>query len=92
METMESDQGAGELKVLDEGDRVFEFMLNALRLTETFDEAQFASRTGLQATALRARLEELRDKRLLDELGNGVWRVSPLGQRFVNDLQAAFLP
>jgi oxygen-independent coproporphyrinogen-3 oxidase len=92
METMESGQGAGELKVLDEGDRVFEFMLNALRLTETFDEAQFASRTGLQATALRARLEELRDKRLLDELGNGVWRVSPLGQRFVNDLQAAFLP
>ena len=73
-------------------DIVFEFMLNASRLTGGFNESLFEQRTGLAADALRPRLEACREKGLLEEPGGGFWRASELGQRFLNDLQAEFLP
>ena len=67
-------------------------MHNALRLTDGFDETLFTERTGLQGSLLRDRLAELREKQLIDEVQSGIWRVTGLGQRFLNDLQAEFLP
>ncbi|MGB5581931.1 MAG: radical SAM family heme chaperone HemW [Woeseia sp.] len=75
-----------------EEDRLFEFMLNALRLPAGFSESLFEARTGLSAERLRPRLAALADRGLLTSGEAGNWRPSALGLRFLNDLQAAFLP
>jgi oxygen-independent coproporphyrinogen-3 oxidase len=71
---------------------VFEFMLNALRLTAGFDEERFVARTGLDAEILRTKLVTPTDKGLIAPAGAGFWEITPLGSRFLNDLQAEFLP
>ena len=73
-------------------ERVFEFMLNALRLTDGFDEGLFRSRTGLPVEHLRKRLAPSVAKGLIAFTAGHLWQVTPLGQRFLNDLQADFLP
>ena len=69
----------------------FEFMLNALRLTEGFESRLFSERTGLTMQSVERALNEVETKGLLyrDHL-----RIAPteLGRRFLNDLQQAFLP
>lgn len=69
----------------------FEFMLNALRLTEGFESRLFSERTGLTMQSVELALNEVETKGLLyrDHL-----RIAPteLGRRFLNDLQQAFLP
>ncbi len=68
----------------------FEFMLNALRLREGFDDAVFAARTGLDlardAGYQRALAEGLIEQR------SGRSRASELGYRFLNDTLTRFLP
>jgi oxygen-independent coproporphyrinogen-3 oxidase len=73
-------------------DLPFEYMLNVLRLTEDFSEADFAARTGLEFETIARAIAEAQRKRLLQAAGPGRWRVTELGQRFLNDLQALFLP
>jgi putative oxygen-independent coproporphyrinogen III oxidase len=73
-------------------DLPFEYMLNVLRLTDAFAEADFEARTGLAFAAIRPDIQEAERKRLVREAGVGRWRVTELGQRFLNDLQALFLP
>jgi coproporphyrinogen III oxidase-like Fe-S oxidoreductase len=73
-------------------DLPFEYMLNVLRLTDSFSETEFAARTGRGFEAIARGLAEARRKRLLETDGTGRWRVTELGQRFLNDLQALFLP
>lgn len=73
-------------------DRIFEYMLNVLRLTAGFDETTAVARTGADREELRERLVRLRDRGLLEACGEGRWRPSALGRRFLNDLQAEFLP
>ena len=69
----------------------FEFMLNALRLTEGFEVRLFTERTGVSLNQLDQMLAAAEAKGLLhrDHL-----RIAPtsLGQRFLNDLQQMFLP
>lgn len=72
-------------------ERVFEFMLNALRLREGFDEELFASRTGLALDQNLTGFAQASQRGLLEN-HNGRWRASDLGWRFLNDLQALFLP
>ena len=74
------------------GDLLFEFMLNALRLVDGFDEGLFAARTGLDLPALRERLAPLATRGLVSGDGRGRWRPTAKGQRFLNDVQAHFLP
>ncbi len=81
-----------ELTALSEAERVFEFMLNALRLTAGFDQSLFTERTGLGVGLLLERLQPAREKQLIEEISSGFWRATGLGQRFLNDLQAEFLP
>jgi putative oxygen-independent coproporphyrinogen III oxidase len=73
-------------------DLPFEYMLNVLRLTDDFSEADFAARTDLEFETIARAIAEAQRKRLLQAAGSGRWRVTELGQRFLNDLQALFLP
>ena len=92
MEQQERRGDVPTLKPVDGDDRLFEFLLNALRLTDGFDAQLFESRTGLLADSLRQRLEPVIKKGLIVSQGKLSWRATPLGQRFLNDLQAEFLP
>jgi putative oxygen-independent coproporphyrinogen III oxidase len=70
----------------------FEYMLNVLRLSDDFAEADYESRTGLAFATVADAVAEAERKRLLERVAAGRWRVTELGQRFLNDLQALFLP
>jgi oxygen-independent coproporphyrinogen-3 oxidase len=71
--------------------RTFEFMLNALRLSDGFDRELFEGRTGLAFAAAEPGLTRARARDLIGEDG-GRWCPTELGRRFLNDLQAIFLP
>ena len=92
IEAMERTGGGPEGLTIDAADLVFEFMLNALRLTEGFDEALFTGRTGLPAATLAGKCGPALEKGLMERNPQGIWRATALGRRFLNDLQASFLP
>jgi putative oxygen-independent coproporphyrinogen III oxidase len=69
----------------------FEFMLNALRLTEGFALADFEALTGIDAVTVRPVLDAEVARGLLEEESGRV-RATGLGFRFLNDLLGAFLP
>jgi oxygen-independent coproporphyrinogen-3 oxidase len=71
-------------------DLPFEFMLNALRLTDGFPVAWFGERTGLPISAVDKRLDTAERRGLIER---GLQRIQPtaLGRRFLSDLQAQFL-
>jgi oxygen-independent coproporphyrinogen-3 oxidase len=72
-------------------DLPFEFMLNALRLSEGVPAALFAERTGLPASAIEAPLQQAEERGLVERDHT---RIQPteLGRRFLTDLQTLFLP
>ena len=68
----------------------FEFMLNALRLSEGFPVYLFSERTGIALTEIEKPLTEAQAKGLIDR--DHAWiRPTELGWRFLSDLQAMFL-
>lgn len=68
----------------------FEFMLNALRLKEGVAASSFAERTGVSLAAIAKRLQTATERGLLDADPARI-RATPLGWRFLNDLQEIFL-
>ena len=72
-------------------DIVFEFMMNALRLTEGFPVAMLAERTGLQIALAEKPLQQAEARGLIVRDHE---RIAPsaLGRRFLNDLLQLFLP
>ncbi len=71
-------------------DRPFEFMMNALRLNDGFEQPQFEARTGLDWQLIESRVQRLAARGLL--VGEAArWRPTELGRRFLNDLIADFL-
>ena len=70
---------------------VFEFMMNALRLSDGFAVGSFAERTGLQITAAERPLREAESRGLIARDHERV-RPTALGRRFLNDLLELFLP
>ena len=72
-------------------DLVFEFMMNALRLSDGFAVGSFAERTGLQITAAERPLREAESRGLIARDHERV-RPTALGRRFLNDLLELFLP
>ncbi len=72
-------------------DLPFEFMLNALRLKEGFELAQFSERTGLAITAIQKGLAEAEAKGLIERDMHRVWP-TVRGLDFLSDLQTLFLP
>ncbi|MEM9687984.1 MAG: radical SAM family heme chaperone HemW [Pseudomonadota bacterium] len=81
-----------ELQPVAAKDRPFEFMLMATRLSDGFELAQFEAATGLPAAELERRLASTLSKGLLEQTDSTRFRASDLGRRFLNDLQADFLP
>jgi oxygen-independent coproporphyrinogen-3 oxidase len=69
----------------------FEFMMNALRLADGFEVAEFAERTGLPISAAEAGLAAAEARGLIVRDHLRV-RPSDLGRRFLNDLLQLFLP
>ena len=69
----------------------FEFMLNALRLTEGFESRLFTERTGLPQQLIEPALQRAEAKGLLQVDFRRI-RPTELGKRFLNDLQQMFLP
>ena len=72
-------------------DLPFEFALNALRLHEGFTLPQFTATTGLDPASLDAPLARAAQLELIERDGPRI-RASEHGRRFLNDLQALFLP
>lgn len=70
----------------------FEFFLNALRLVEGFDAALFESRTGLSWASVAGQVADAESRGLLRAEPQDRWTPTLLGRRFLNDLQASFLP
>jgi putative oxygen-independent coproporphyrinogen III oxidase len=69
----------------------FEFMLNALRLRAGVPAALFGERTGLSTQALTAAMQRAQARGLVVEDPTRICATA-LGLRFLNDLQAIFLP
>ncbi len=72
----------------------FEFMLNALRLRDGFEEALFMERTGLPPSAAVPRLEAAAADGLIERLVRPEgrwWRPTERGFDFLSDLQERFL-
>jgi len=72
-------------------DLPFEFMLNALRLTQGVPASLFAERTGLPLSMAAEPIAEAVRRGLLDPDPTFL-RPTALGRRFLNDLQGLFLP
>ncbi|WP_186037062.1 radical SAM family heme chaperone HemW [Burkholderia gladioli] len=71
-------------------DLPFEFMLNTLRLAEGFPVASYAERTGLPLSTIEPALAEAERRGLIARDYERI-APTPLGQRFLNDLQELFL-
>ncbi len=92
MQAIESQEPSPLPAPLSEAEMLFEFMLNALRLREGFDEALFEERTGLPAERLADAANAALERGLIHRPGAARWRPTALGRRYLNDLQAEFLP
>jgi len=75
---------------VEQDELTFEFMMNQCRLRESWPISRFSERTGLTADQLMPYLQKAKKKQLIDEQ-DGLWQVSPLGHRYLNDLLALFL-
>ena len=91
MQAIEAAEEGVTARVLEEADLVFEFILNASRLTAGFTEDLFSRRTGLAATVLVAAAAPALANGLIERSEGGTWRPTALGRRFLDDLQASFL-
>lgn len=73
-------------------DLVFEYFLNRLRLREAFSLDEFEALTGLSRGHTDAGIRRALELQLLHQHGDGRIEASARGQRYLNDLQALFLP
>ena len=80
-----------EEKIIPRAELAFEFMLNALRLTNGFAASLFTERTGLPITVISRQLDLAEARGLI---ARDIKHVQPTakGQLFLNDLLEIFLP
>lgn len=95
MENVENNgnQGQGGVDnswVIDQAELGFEFMMNALRLTNGFDARLFQARTGLPLNTIASQLKAACDKGLITQQHDHI-QPTLLGQRYLNDLLTIFL-
>jgi len=88
---LESGDWRAETRLLDDEELVFEFFLNQLRLKQGVTKDDFSPRTGLPWQVVETRVRTALDRGLLEASG-GRLKTTPLGWRFVNDIQQLFLP
>jgi len=80
-----------ETRKLTREDLPFEFMMNALRLSEGFDPALFNERTGLNVSSAEKGLRKAEEKGLIERTPQLI-KPTLRGRRFLNDLLECFLP
>lgn len=84
-----------ETRKLTREDRIFEFMMNALRLIEGFDPRLFEARTGLPLLLAEPALRAAEQRGLLRRgVCDGAENIRPSeqGRHFLNELLQMFLP
>ncbi len=91
IEKAETPERIGEESLLTPADVAFEFMLNALRLTEGFTSNLFTEHTGLPLSVIDQPLKQAEERGLIERNAQGV-RPTAQGQLYLNDLTALFLP
>ncbi|MEK7711829.1 MAG: radical SAM family heme chaperone HemW [Pseudomonadota bacterium] len=91
LEKVGTSAGLGSEQRPGRDDVAFEFMLNALRLTEGVPAILFSERTGLDPACMQKPLTQAMARGLL-EPGHEHIRPTLLGRRFLNELVALFLP
>lgn len=79
-----------ERKTVSADDLPFEFMMNALRLTEGVPAAMFQERTGIPIARIMAQIETARSRGLLAPAPTAL-RPTEQGRLFLNDLLQCFL-
>tara|TARA_B110000967_G_C18871807_1_gene555860 strand:+ start:800 stop:1972 length:1173 start_codon:yes stop_codon:yes gene_type:complete len=77
-------------RILSTNDRVFEFMMNALRVNDGFAINLFEQRTNLPINEIAKELLIAKEKKLIEEI-NGRIKPTILGQSFLNELLQIFL-
>lgn len=69
-----------------------EFMMNGLRLTDGIAADLFSERTGLSNKVIEPSIHSLIEKTLLEDLRPlDVYKTTPLGKRFLNEVVATFM-
>lgn len=73
----------------------FEYMMNQLRLFSHFTLTDYQERTGLAPDTILPTLKQAQNKQLMicnkNVANQETWQVTPLGQRYLNDLLELFL-
>ena len=86
------DQKENDVDVeLSKSDKIFEFMLNNLRLESGFTEYHFESMTGIKFNMIEKKIIKLKEKGLINYCSDTLWKPSALGFRFLDDMQREFL-
>lgn len=90
MQASESGNAVDHTWNIEKEDLGFEFMMNALRLTNGFEKKLFNERTGMSWEAISVRLTEASKQGLIKE---DIQYIKPTlaGQRYLNNLLALFL-
>lgn len=83
-------QAIAESRQLGRRDLPFEFMMNALRLTEGVPKSLFTARTGLPLSAAASAIDEAETRGLLTQDMTHI-RPTERGRRYLNDLLQIFL-
>ena len=91
MKNIISNKLSHEEKLLSSSDKIFEFMLNNLRLMSGFSIAHFESATGLKYDSIEKKLSELNNLNLMKYYPSGYWKPTALGFKFLDNLQCEFL-
>lgn len=91
MDAIRNGEGISQQRIVQDRDKIFEFMLNALRLTEGFDLTLFEERTGLSSAHIMAQVSELEKLGLLSLEGSRLVSTAQ-GRRFLNEMTERFLP
>jgi putative oxygen-independent coproporphyrinogen III oxidase len=94
MEAVENGNAVDNTWAIERADLGFEFMMNALRLSNGFEASLFTERTGMPWEPVSMRLAEARNKMLVtiaQNAGKIIVKPSLLGQRYLNDLLGLFL-
>ena len=77
-------------KIISKQELPFEFMLNALRLTDGFNLKLYEQRTGLPFADIQSIMESAKKRDLID-IDNARMRTTKLGRRFTDDLIMMFM-
>jgi putative oxygen-independent coproporphyrinogen III oxidase len=91
LKALEDDSFIAEQRQVSDQDLIFEYFLNRLRLAEPVPLTEFEARTGLETASMQAALARAIELELLELTDTHIHRTER-GERYLNDLQALFLP